>query len=162
MILLLLPTMTMLALELVRASIFVTANKLPRPPVVALILWVQVKLWLSSEVLPVMSIHTCISYMLALIVRAPHRLEMEHIEIKVFIKLINELHWYFWLWMSEWTIVSIFTLTRTIYVWWTELSFIFVWMVKLFYSVMSLLARISTMAFFTFLCKLTHFRLVSS
>lgn len=161
-ILLFLPSMTLKASVFILAAIFVAADKLSRSPIRTLLFRVLIKLRLSPKVLPVVCIHTNISLMLTFIVRAPYWLEMEHIEVYVFGKLINEFHWNFCFWMSEWAIFSILAFIITINIGWAKFSFVFVWMVELFYSVMSLLTCISIWAFLSFNCKLTHFWLVYS
>ena len=91
MILLLLPTVALLAPVLVGTSIFVVVYELAGSPVEALILRVYVELGLSSEVLPIMRVDTLVPLMIVFIVGTPNSLEVEHVEVRVLLQLINEL-----------------------------------------------------------------------
>lgn len=162
MIFLFFPTMTMLTFELIWTAIFVASYKLAWTPILALIFWIKIQLGLPSEILPVMRIDTRISDMFGLIVRAPYRLKVEHVEVKIFLELINQLYWYLRFWVCKWTIIPIFTLTCTIYVRRTEFRFILIRVIELFYSVMSFCAKISIGTLFSLCNVLAHFRLISS
>lgn len=47
---------------------------------------------LPPEVLPIVSIHAFIPFVLILSVGAPHRLEMEHVEIIIFLHLVKQIN----------------------------------------------------------------------
>ena len=81
MVLLLFPSMTIITLILILASILVGADKLSRSPVWALLLCVLIQLRLATKVLPIVRKYTNISLMLNLVVWTPHSLEMKHVEV---------------------------------------------------------------------------------
>lgn len=82
----------------VRTSIFVFASiRVDRDEVFALplgtlLLLVVVQVRLSSEVLPVVGIHTGISLVFGLIVGTPDGLEVEHVEVDISIHLVDHVH----------------------------------------------------------------------
>ena len=154
--------MTVQTNKLILASISITAYELARTPIYTLFLWVKVKLWLPSKILPVMSIDTGVSLVFAFIVWAPNRLKVKHVKIKVLLKLVNKFNWYFSFRVCKWTEVSIFTLTCTINIWWTEFCFVFIWVIKFFNSVMCFLTTVTWWAFFSLCRIITHLRLVGT
>lgn len=160
MIFLFLPTMALHASILILAPIFVTRYELSWSPVRTLFFWILIQLRLSSEILPIVSIHTDISQMFAFIVGTPNWFEMKHIEVDVFLKLVYQFNWYFSLRMGKWTILTILTFIRTINIGGAKLGLVFVRVIEFFNSVMSFLALLSFMAFFAFSGKMAHFGLV--
>lgn len=91
MILLFFPPMTLLALVLVRTTIFVVIDELVGTPIKALILCIDVKLGFPPKILPVVGEHTLVSLMIVLIVGAPDCLKVEHIEVRVQVEFVNKL-----------------------------------------------------------------------
>ena len=80
-ILLLLPTVTLLASILIGTAVLIVIDKLSGSPVHALIFRINVELGLSSEVLPIMCKNALISLVVVFIVWAPNCLEMKHVEV---------------------------------------------------------------------------------
>jgi len=162
MVFLFLPTMTLLTFILVWASIFVAEHILSWFPILTLIFSVEVELRFSSIVLPIMSINTNISLMSCFIIWTPHSFEMKHIEVNIFLKFVNKFDRDLSIRMSKWAIVSILTFVCTIDVWWAEFSFVLVWMVKFFNSIMSLLALITLATLLSFNSIGTHLWLIGT
>lgn len=162
MILLFLPSMGVVTKIFVRTSIPVVINKGSRSPIRALFLYIIVKLWFSSEILPIVRINTLISLMIGFIVGAPDSLKMKHIEIRIFLESVYQFHWYFTLWVGERAKLSIFTITSSFNIRCTEFSFVLIRMIEFFNPVMWFLAVISIRTFFSFYSKATHLWLIWS
>lgn len=94
MVLLLFPPVTVLASVPVWAPICVGGNEVPGSPVSALVLVVVKGVRLPPKILPVMCKNTLISLMVRMQawVGAPHGLEVEHIEVRIALKFVNELN----------------------------------------------------------------------
>ena len=81
MILLLLPAMSILASCLVGAPLMILGDECPRLPVVTCLSALVVEnIWLSSEILPVVSVDT-LGLVMLLIEWAPFSLKVKHVEI---------------------------------------------------------------------------------
>lgn len=160
MVFLFFPSMAMYAFIFMGATIFIVVYERSWTPVWALVFRVYIKLWLSSKILPVMSKHTLITLMIIFIVGTPHCFKMKHVKVWILFKFINQFYWYLCIWMGKWTEVTILTFSRAINVWRTKFSFIFIRMIKFFYSVMSFLANFSIGTLLSFYSKTTHFWLI--
>jgi hypothetical protein len=90
--LLLLPAMTVLAFVLLWTSILVRRYKVLGGPAIAHFFRIGKDGWFPSVVLPIVCIDTDISFVVILLVWAPHSLEMEDIEIHVWFELLNQFH----------------------------------------------------------------------
>ena len=147
MIFLFLPSMGELASVFIFASISISLNKMLRFPLWALILLIVKYMGLSSEILPIVSIDTCISSMRSITIRTPYCLKMEHIEVCIFLKFIQQIYRYLFFSVSKGTHISIVTAFNPFWVARTKFNLIFFRMVKLFYSIMRFCALIPKRAF---------------
>lgn len=147
MILLLFPTMTVIAIIFIGAAISIVIDEWSRTPFVALILGVIIKLRFSSEVLPIMWKYTLVSLMICFIIRTPNCFKMKHIEIWIFDKFVYKLYWDFRGWMCKWAILTIFTFSSVVNIGWTKFRFIFIRMIKLLDSIMRFLTSITVWTF---------------
>jgi hypothetical protein len=82
MIFLFFPAMGKFTTILIFAAISVSLHKMLSFPLRALLLFVIENVRLSSEILPIMSIYTCISRMLSVRIWTPNSLEMKHVEVR--------------------------------------------------------------------------------
>ena len=162
MIFLLLPSMAVLAFVLVWTSILVVVDKRSWTPIWALIFWVDIKLRLSSEILPIVSKHTLVSLMIIFIVRTPNSFEVKHVKVWVFFELVYQFNWYLRLRMSERAEVPILAFPSSINVRRAEFGFILIRVIKFLYSIVSFLAIVPIHAFFTLCCIVAHLGLVRS
>lgn len=160
MIFLLLPAMTLHAPVLIWAAVFVVVDELSWTPISALIFGIDIELRLSSEVLPVMCEHTLVSLVIVFVIGAPYCFKVKHIEVRISFKLINQLNRYLGITMREWAVVTVFTFACSIDIGSAKLGLIFIWMVKLFNSVVCLLAFISFGTLSSSYNVMTHLRLV--
>ena len=160
MIFLLLPSMAVRASVLIWTAVLVMIDVIFWAPVPALVFIVQVDLRFSSEVLPIVRKNTLISLMICFIVRTPDRLEVEHIEVGIFLKFVDQLNRNFRIGLRERAVVTVFAFSGAIDVWCAELRFVLVRMIELLNSVVSFLAPITFWAFFAFLYVLANFWLV--
>lgn len=132
---------------LIFASIRISLYKVFGLPILTLLLCIFKCMWFSSKILPIVSIHACISSMWCITIWTPNCFKMKHVEIYIFFKFIKLVNCYFSLRMSECTHIPI--VTRFYFVWirWTEFDLIFLGMVEFFYSIMRSAATISHRAF---------------
>jgi hypothetical protein len=84
------PTVAVLAEQTVAACVDVIADCVFAVPLVTLLLLVLVLLWFAAIVLPIVGKDAVIPRMVWLVVRTPHRLEMEHVKVAVFLKAVNQ------------------------------------------------------------------------
>ncbi len=91
-ILLFLPAMRVQALILICAALLVRTYKVVDLPLRTHLATVQKDGGSASIVLPVVCIDANFTIMVILTVRAPHSLEMEHIEVHVDIELLDQLY----------------------------------------------------------------------
>lgn len=162
MILLFLPTMTVLTFVFVWTAIFIIIDEGPWSPILTLIFRVDIELRLPSEILPIVGENALVPLMVSLIIRTPYCLKMKHVKVWVLIEFVNQLHWYFRFWMSERAEISILAFSGSINIRWTKLGFVFIRMIKFFYSIMSFCARISIRAVFVSGNVIANFRLIRS
>lgn len=94
-----------------------------------------------------MSKHTYLSSVVILIVWAPDRFEVEHVEIDILWKVIKKLNRNFSFGMCEGAELSVLALHTLINVRLTELSLVLVWVVEFLYSIVCFLALITIDAF---------------
>jgi hypothetical protein len=86
------PAMTVGTFVLVRTSVFVGSYEALCMPVLTHVFRIVEDAWLSSIILPIMSINTDVSFMIVFSVGTPHCLEVEKIEIHVWLKLLYQLY----------------------------------------------------------------------
>ena len=87
MIFLLFPSVRKLASILVLTPICIRLNKVLSFPLRALLFFVVEKMRFSSKVLPIMSVYTSISRVIGVTIWAPYSLEVEHVKVRIFLKL---------------------------------------------------------------------------
>lgn len=107
MILLLLPSMRVLASILMFASISIGLNEVLCFPLGTLFLFIVKDMRFTSEILPIMSINARIPGMISITVWTPDCFEMKHVEISVLLELIQQVNSDFIFRVSESTHVSI-------------------------------------------------------
>lgn len=162
MILLLLPAVALAAAVLVRAAVLIVVDELAAAPVEALVLGVKVELRLSSVVLPVVGEDALVSLVVVFVVGTPDGLKVKHVEVRVELKLINKLHRYFSLRVSERAVLPIFAFLGPIDVGGAELRLVFVRVVKLLYPVVGLLAELSLGALSVLGYEVAHLGLIGA
>ena len=89
MVLKLFPSMALVAVKSIWASVSVLYNLVDSVPSSALLRPVRILVWLATEILPVMSIDANLSLMVSLLVGTPSRLEVVHIEVGIAVKPLN-------------------------------------------------------------------------
>lgn len=144
------------------ASILIRSNEVFCMPVCAHLLCICENCWLSPIILPVMSIHTHVPFVVIFSVWTPYCFEMEDIKIHIRFKFFNELDRQIVLLMCERTEFTIFAFRIPIQVWRTEFCFIFVRMIEFFNSVVSLIAWVLIRAFLMIFNIPTFFWLIKS
>ena len=139
MIFLFLPAMRILALVLIRASFCIWCYEIISLPIWAHFTWISEDWWLPSVVLPVVGIYAHLTIVVVFTVRAPDRLEMEHIEVHVYIIILNELYWQLISIVCEGTkfLVITFWVLMGLKIRRTKFGFVFIRMVKFLDSVVS-------------------------
>ena len=160
MIFLLFPAMTVHTVIFIWATFAVVIYIWSGSPIVALVLWVIIKLRFSSKILPIMWKYALVSKMVSFIIRAPHSFEMEHVEIWILHKFINKLNRYFWLRVCKRAILSILTLPSCIYIRWAKFSLVFIRMIKFLNSIMWFLTCFPVLTFLALENLLTYLRLI--
>lgn len=91
MVLKLFPSMALAAVETIWASVSVLYNLVDSIPSSALLRPVSILMWLTTEILPVMSIDADLSLVIALLIRTPCCLEVIHIEVGIAVKPLNQI-----------------------------------------------------------------------
>jgi len=90
----LLPPVALLAGKVVWATFLVVHHEFQRLPVRARI-WVVLDFVRgSTEVLPIVGVHTQCLIVFSEVKRAPHRLEMEHVEVSIILQVVDQLNRY--------------------------------------------------------------------
>jgi hypothetical protein len=142
------------------ATVFIWCNEVFRVPIGAHFLLVLEYRRFSPIVLPVMGIYAYVPLMVIFSIRTPHCLKMKDVKVHVRFKFLNELDWDFVLSMCERAKFSIFTILARLKIGRAEFSFVFVWMIELFDSVVRFLAVLSIRAVLMVFNKPTFFRLI--
>lgn len=89
------PTVSLQAPVFRLASICIRGYEILGLPVRTLLFVIIIDMGLSPEVLPVVGVHTQLSVMLCVREWTPHSLEMEHVEVDVFVKVFQQIDKYF-------------------------------------------------------------------
>lgn len=126
-------------------------------PVFAHLHWVIKYGGLSSIVLPIVCVHANISFMVIFTIGTPYGLKVKDIEVHIGLELLDKLYWEFFLVVCERTELSVITfLVLAIEIRRAEFCLIFIWVIELFNSVVSLVTRffvrallMSTMSWFS-------------
>lgn len=139
MIFLLLPSMRVLTLVLIRATFSVWCNEAVSLPIWAHFARVREHRWLSTIVLPVVSIHTNLAIVIIFTVRTPHSLEVEHVEVHVNFIIFNKFYRQLLSIVGEGTkfLIIAFLILMRFKIRGTKFSFVFIWVIKFLDSVMS-------------------------
>jgi len=118
------------------------------------------RVWLSSEILPIMCIDALISLMIFLREWTPHCFEMKHVKINIMFHFVQKVYWQFIFIVCKSTNITIFALINFIRISWTKFRLVFFWMIKIFNSVVASNAVITllTMISTTISHIKTHFR----
>ena len=85
----LLPTVAIRAMKAIIASIVIFYNLFLRVPRPTLMCLVHVQVRLAPKILPVVRVHTNLPLVLLLLVRAPRRLKMKHVKVRITIIPLN-------------------------------------------------------------------------
>jgi hypothetical protein len=100
--------------------------------------------------------------LVALSVRTPNCFVVEHVKVWISAKFLNQVYWYLCLRVSERAIFPVFTNAMFLGETSTKLSFVLIWVIKLFYPCVTITTALSLWATF-FLCnKRAKFRSVVS
>ena len=139
MILLLLPSVRVLTFVLIRATLSVWCNEAVSLPIWAHFAGVREHRWLAAIVLPVVSIHTHLAVVIIFTVRAPHSLEVEHVEVHVNFIIFNKFYRQLLSIVGERTkfLIIAFLMLVRFKIRGTKFGFVFIWVIKFFDSVMS-------------------------
>jgi hypothetical protein len=160
--LLLLPPVTVGAFVLVLAPIFVRSNKFLRVPVLTHLLGVTEYGGLPSVILPIVGVHAHITLVVVFSVGTPHSFEVENVEVHIGLKFLNQLDGQLSLIVSERTEFAILAFTLAVQIDAAEFSLILIGVVKLFHSVMRLLAAVLERTVLVVVNVPTFFGLVGS
>lgn len=147
MIFLLFPPMRIFTSILMFASVSISLNEILGFPLGTLISFVLKLMRFSSEVLPVMCIHTGISSMCSITIRTPHSFKVENVEVGILCEFIKKINGQFFFSMGKCTHLSIITLIYSSRIGWTEFYLVLFRMIKLFHSIVSSGAAISHLTF---------------
>ena len=147
----LLPTMCFFALSACRAALVIVGYISLRVPLIALNCIVEIKMPLPAKILPVMGVNTWWSVVLGLIKWAPNCFVVEKIEVHIHFVVMQQIDSDIVLVMCKCTVVSVFAAIdwvelRATWASCAEFSFIFIWMVELFNTVMCIWAVITVWA----------------
>jgi len=142
-VLLFFPAMTKTASVLILTAIGVSPDKVFDLPVRTKILLVIVDMWFAPQILPVMSIHATF-FIMIFTPWAPNCLKVEHIKVRTFgFNIVKEVDCYFFLRMSKGTHFSIITVDHIVRVCLAKLTFVFLRVIELFDSIVSLKTVVS-------------------
>ena len=147
MVLLLLPPVGELAAVLVSAPVSISLDKAFGFPLGTLLFVILEDMRLSSEVLPVMGVDTGVPRVTGITVRTPHRLEMEDVEVSIFIELVQLIHRQLILRVSKCTHVPVVAWFHFVWVSLAKLDLILLGVVELFDPVMGLRTAVPHRAF---------------
>ena len=164
MVLLLFPAVTVFASVLVGAAIRVGPNEVIYLPVATQISLIVVYRWLPSQVLPVVSVHTCF-FVVVLTPRAPGSLEVEDVKVWVTrVNFVEEVYSYLIFAVSKCTDLTVLTIFHVIWISLTKLAFVLFGVIKFFDPIVRLEATLTKV--YTFIMQLTvsnirtHFRCI--
>ena len=167
MIFLLLPAMRKFTSIFISASISVCLNKIFSFPLLALLPFIVEYMRFSPEILPIMSIHTSISSMWSITIRAPYCFKVKHIEIWLVIfwgisfiglvlifilllylrsKFVQQIHSHFILWMCKRAHISVIARFNLWRIALTKLDLVFFRMIEFFNPIVRFRASISKLA----------------
>jgi len=142
MIVLFFPAMTVLATSHIFAAISILCDECASSPVLAEMLMIIAKhIWLSSKVLPVMTVHT-LRLVVIIIERTELGLIVVHIEVCVLCHLMNDPLLQLLGAMGERAVVSILTLRQVLWILGAVLGLVLLWMVDTFHSVVAHVALV--------------------
>ena len=147
MIFLLFPSVRKFASVLVLTAICISLNEVLSFPLRTLLFFIVEDMRFPSKVLPIMGVHAGISRMIGVTIWAPYSLEVEHIEVRIFVKLVKKINSHLLFSMSESTHISIVTRLDLVWIRRAELNFVFLRMIKLFNSIMRSRAAITHRTF---------------
>jgi hypothetical protein len=143
MILKLLPSVAGATPVLKLAAVLVGLCILFGLPAGALCALILIDVGWPSEVLPVMRVNACITLMLLVRKGTPNSLEVEQVKIDVALKVLEHVYRQLWFVVSESTNIAILTLANPVWIVLTKFGLIFLRVVKVFDSVMSLDTKIT-------------------
>jgi hypothetical protein len=121
---------------------------------------VDVKVRLSSEILPVVSKYTIAFFMILFWVWTPHSLVVETVKVRILFELVNQINRNLFITMSKRTVLAIFALVSHFSL--TELGSVFVWVIEFFDSCVTIYTSIPLSTLFLFGYVTAKFRLVIS
>ena len=121
---------------------------------------VDVKVRLSSEILPVVSKYTIALFMILFWVWTPHSLIVETVKVRILFELVNQINRNLFITMSKRTVLAIFALVSHFSL--TELGSVFVWVIEFFDSCVTIYTSIPLSTLFLFSYVTAKFRLVVS
>ena len=134
-VLLLLPPVRELAPVLVLAPVRICLYEILGFPLRALLLLVFEDVRFPPEVLPVVRIHTRVPRMRGVRVGAPHRLEMEHVKVRVLLELVQQVHCHFFFRVRKCTHVAVVTRLHLAWVRLTEFHLILFRVIEFLYAI---------------------------
>ena len=145
MIFLLLPSMRVLTLVLIRATFSVWCYEAVSLPIWAHFARIREHRWLSTIVLPVVSIYTHLAIVIIFTVRTPYSLEVEHIEVHVNFIIFNKFYRQLLSIVGEGTkfLIIAFLILMRFKIRGTKFGFVFIWVIKFLYSVMSSITSVT-------------------
>jgi hypothetical protein len=125
-----LPAVRVFAPIFILTAVSIGLDKMFSLPLGALIFLVIVNMGLSSKVLPVVSIHTGISSVRGIAIRAPYSLEMKHVKVSILFKFIKEINRNFFFMVSKSAHVAVVTTFNSVWIRRTKLDLVFFWMIE--------------------------------
>ena len=143
MILLFFPPVRISAVKAIRASIKIHVNYFGEIPAGTLCFLVAINMQSSTEVLPIMSIHTLISSVICFVKRTPNRLVVEHVKIRVSFHLVQQINFDIAFRMCKATTLSIFAVSNAVRVRCTKFRFILCSVIELFDPIMCIWTAVS-------------------
>ena len=116
MILLLFPTVAILAASLVLTALMIFSYEGSWLPIRAYLHTIIIEyVWFTSEILPIMSIHT-LCFVMFLVKWTPFSFEIKHPKVIIFLHVMNQSSFKLFSWMSKRTVVTIFTLANLLWI----------------------------------------------
>ena len=147
MIFTLFPAMTFCANCIVWTAIHVINYEVRAFPIRTLNWLIREYMWLSSVVLPVMSVNTSSLVMGSQVERAPLGLKVEYVKIIIPIKIMNQFYRNILFTVGKRTESSILTLIHIIWVKRTEFRFVLIRFVQLLHTVVGLFTVVAIWAY---------------
>lgn len=148
MIFLFFPAMRMFTPVFCFATIRIGLDEVLGLPIRTLFLVVLIDMGFPPEVLPIVCVDTLLSIVRSVAVRAPDGLEVEHVEVRVLVELVEEVYSYLCLGMGEGAHVAVVAGFQTLGVGRAELQLVLLRVVELFHTVVAELATVSLLALF--------------